>query len=124
MSIVNERTAPVFELPGVTFIGLTSPTRGSHENSVWRVVLQPGTAGTPHTITREETFVALHGRALLDVGGVMHDLPAGSAVAIPAGSLFSLANPGPEPFHALAVLPVGGQVTVGDAPAFTPPWAA
>jgi len=124
MPIVLPQDAPVFEVPGVRFTGLTSPTRGSRENSVWRVVVQPGTPGTPHRVTREETFVALHGRAVLDVGGTAHELPAGSAFAVPAGSILSLSNPGPEPFHALAVLPVGGQVTLGDAPAFTPPWAA
>jgi quercetin dioxygenase-like cupin family protein len=124
MPIVHHQDAPVFELPGATFTGLTSPTRGSRENSVWRVVVHPGTPGTPHRVTREETFVALQGRAWLEVDGVTHELPSGSAFAIPAGSILSLTNPGPEPFHAVAVLPVGGQVTVGDAPAFTPPWAA
>ncbi len=124
MPVVHHRDAPVFELPGATFIGLTSPRRGSRENSVWRVVVQPGTPGTPHRVTREETFVAVQGRAVLEVDGVAHDLPAGSAAVIPAGSTLSLTNPGPEPFHAVTVLPVGGQVTVGDAPAFTPPWAA
>ena len=67
--------------------------------------------------------MALRGRAVLEIGGIAHDLPAGSAVAVPAGSTLSLTNPGPEAFHGIAVLPVGGPVTVGDAPAFTPPWA-
>jgi len=124
MPIVHHQDAPVFELPGVTFTGLTSPKRGSRENSVWRVVVQPGIPGRPHRVTREETFVALQGRALLEVDGVAHELTAGSAFAIPEGSLLALSNPGPEPFHAVSVLPVGGQVIVGDAPAFTPPWAA
>lgn len=124
MSMISQHNAPVFELPGVTFIGLTSPSRGSHENAVWRVVVQPGAPGKPHRVTREETFVALQGCALLEVDGVAHELPAGSAFAAPANSVLSLTNHGPEPFHAVAVLPVGGQVVMGDAPAFTPPWAA
>jgi len=124
MPVVHHSDAPVFELPGVTFIGLTSPKRGSRENSVWRVVVQPGTPGTAHRVTREETFVAMQGRAMLEVDGVVHDLPAGSAFAVPSGATISLTNPGPDPFHAVAVLPVGGQVVLGDAPAFTPPWAA
>lgn len=124
MPIVDPHNAPVFELPGATFTGLTSPKRGSRETSVWRVVVHPGASGTPHRVTREETFVALHGRALLEVDGVVHDLCAGSAFAVPAGATLSLTNPGPEPFHAVSVLPVGGQVAIGDAPAFTPPWAA
>ena len=124
MPVIHHNDAPVFELPGVTFTGLTSPTRGSRENSVWRVVVQPGTLGTPHRVTREETFVAMQGRALIEVDGVAYDLPAGSALAVPSGSTLSLTNPGPDSFHAVAVLPVGGQVALGDEPPFTPPWAA
>ena len=124
MPIIQAQHAPVFKLPGVTFTGLTAPSRGSRENAVWQVVVEAGTPGQAHRITREETFVALAGRALLEVGGVVHELSAGSAFVAPAESTISLTNPGPEPFHAIAVLPVGGQVVVGDAPAFTPPWAA
>ncbi len=123
MSTLSPQGASVFELPGVTFTGLTSPSRGSKENAVWRVVVKPGTPGKPHRVTREETFVALQGRALLEVDGVAQLLLAGEARAIPAGSVLSLNNPGPDPFHAVAVFPVGGQVVMGDAPAFTPPWA-
>ncbi len=124
MTIIHQQDAPVFELPGITFTGLTSPSRGSRENSLWRFVLQPGVSGTPHRITREETFLALDGRAVLEIDGAPHDFPAGSAFAVPAGSVVSMSNPGPEAFHAVAVFPVGGQVAMGEAPAFTPPWAA
>jgi quercetin dioxygenase-like cupin family protein len=55
---------------------------------------------------------------------VAYELPAGSAIAVPANTTMSLANPGSEPFHAIACLPVGGQAVVGEEPAFTPPWAA
>jgi quercetin dioxygenase-like cupin family protein len=123
MSFVSQHNSPVFELPGITFTGLTSPSRGSSENAVWRFVIQPGTPGMPHRITREETLVALRGCARIEVAGVTHDLTAGSAIAVPANTTMSLANPGTEPFHAIAVLPVGGQAVIGDEPAFTPPWA-
>jgi len=124
MSLVSQHDAPVFELPGITFTGLTSPSRGSRENAVWRIVILPGTPGMPHQITREETLVALQGCALIEVAGVTYELPAGSAFAVPANSTMSLANPGTEAFHAIAVLPVGGQAIIGAEPAFTPPWAA
>ena len=124
MSFVSQHNAPVFELPGITFIGLTAPSRGSRENAVWRFVIQPGTPGMPHQITREETLVALQGCAQLEVGGVAYELPAGCAFAVPANTTMSLSNAGPEPFHAIAVLPVGGQAMIGEEPAFTPPWAA
>lgn len=124
MALVLPQQAPVFELPGVTFTGLTSPSRGSRENSVWRVAVRPGTPGQAHRVTREETFFVLQGRALLKVDEEVHELVTGSAFAVPAGSVLALTNPGPEEFHALAVFPVEGRVVAGDAPAFTPPWAA
>jgi quercetin dioxygenase-like cupin family protein len=124
MPPITSALAPVFERPGVTFTGLTSPQRGARENSVWRFRVEPGAPGHPHRVTREETFVALQGRALIDVDGETHALAAGDAIAIPAGARLQLSNPGAEPFEGLAVLPVGGQVLVeGQAP-FVPPWAA
>lgn len=56
--------------------------------------MQPGTLGTPHRVTREETFVAMQGRAVLEVDGVAYELPAGSAFAVPSGSTVSLTIPG------------------------------
>jgi hypothetical protein len=41
---------------------------------------------------------------------------------IPAGELFSLANPGSEPFLAVALVPVGGQATLPGGEPFSPPW--
>ena len=124
MPIIHPQDAPTFQLPGITFTGLASPRRGSTENSVWRVAVEAGSEGKAHSVTREETFVALEGRALLEVDGVVHELVAGGAFVLAAGSTLKLANPGPGPFMAVAVLPVGGQVLAGDAPAFIPPWAA
>lgn len=124
MPLVNPHDAPVFETHGATFAALSSPTRGARENAIWTVTLAPGTPGRVHRVTREETFVALQGRALAEVGDERHELRAGCALVVPAGTAFALANPGPEPFRALAVLPVGGQVVLDDGAPFTPPWAA
>ncbi len=124
MTLLCRDDAPTFDLPGVRFTTLSSPRRGARENAVWEVTVEPGVAGSPHRLTREETFVALAGRAVVDLDGQPHEFAAGCALVVAAGQTLSLSNPGTEPFRALAVFPVGGQAVIGDRPAFTPPWAA
>jgi len=123
MPFIAHADAPRFELHGATFTGLASPSRGSSENAVWIVALPPGMAGVPHRLTREEVFVAIEGAARAELDGQVHELRAGSALVVPAGAEFRLGNPYGAPFRTVAVLPVGGQAVVGDAPPFTPPWA-
>ncbi|WP_239491145.1 cupin domain-containing protein [Luteitalea sp. TBR-22] len=124
MPVLSRDNAPTFNLPGICFTTLSSPSRGARENAVWEVTIAPGVSGAPHRLTREETFVALSGSAMVELDGQRFDLVAGSTLVVDAGQILSVSNVGTEPFRALAVLPVGGQAVVGDRPAFTPPWAA
>jgi uncharacterized protein YjlB len=110
MPFIAADTAPSFELHGAAFTGLASPSRGSTENAVWLV-------------SREETLVCIEGRALARLGSEAHELTPGSALVIPAGVEFSIRNPHPDPFKAVAVLPVGGQAEIAGQAPFTPPWA-
>ena len=124
MPFIAADTAPVFELHGATFTGLASPSRGSTENAVWLVTLSDPGQAIPHRLSREETLVCIEGSALARLDGETHELTPGSALVIPAGVEFSIRNPHPSPFRAVAVLPVGGQAMIAGQPAFTPPWAA
>ena len=123
MPIISARSAPTFDIPGVTFTGLAAPSRGASENSVWRVAMRPGTPANIHRLSREEILVAISGSARVSIDGTESEFTAGSAVIVPPDTEFALYNPGTEPFEAVAVLPVGGQAMIGDAPPFTPPWA-
>lgn len=116
--------APKFEIPHAVFTGLASPSRGARETAVWRVKLAPGATPLVHQLTREEVFVALAGTAQVTVAGQIVDFAAGSALIVPPDTDFSLANAGPDPFEAIAVLPVGGMARIGSDAPFTPPWAA
>jgi len=124
MPVIAGAEAPEFTLPGVTFIGLASPSRGAKENAVWRLIMAPGVAPLPHRLTREEIFVATAGTAVATLAGEVHTLAAGDSIVVPAGIDFSLATPGGEGFEAVVILPVGGQAMIGDEAPFTPPWAA
>ncbi|MEO7756227.1 MAG: cupin domain-containing protein [Dokdonella sp.] len=114
----------VFSLPGITFTGLASPCRGSNENAVWLIRLDPGAPPVPHRVTREEIFVALSGVAEAIVGDSRHKLEPGCALVVPADVEFALSNPGELPFEAVVVMPVGGCAVVGEQAPFVPPWAA
>jgi mannose-6-phosphate isomerase-like protein (cupin superfamily) len=68
-------------------------------------------------------FVALRGRARISIDGGQVELAAGDAFVVPAGTTFTLANPHPEAFEAVAALPVGGRARMPGGEPFTPPWA-
>lgn len=123
MPFIDHAEAPRFELHGVSFTGLASPSRGASETAVWLVTLPPGAEGVPHQLTREEVFVAIEGAALAQVDGQTHELRPGCALVVPAHVDFCLANPYDAPFRTVAVLPVGGQAMMAGSPPFTPPWA-
>ncbi len=124
MPLLLRAESPTFDLPGICFTTLSSPSRGSRENSVWEVTVAPGVTGSPHRVTREETFVALQGAAVIELDGQRCELVAGNALVVEAGQMLSLSNSGAQVFRALAILPVGGQAVIEDKPPFTPPWAA
>ena len=122
MPHIKASDAAIFQIPDVTFAGLAAPSRGARENAVWRVTLAPHAAGGLHSLSREEVLVALSGTAEARIGEAVHRFAAGDAIVIPAETEFALSNPGDGPFEAIAVLPVGAHVRMGDAPAFIPPW--
>jgi quercetin dioxygenase-like cupin family protein len=123
MPFIDSNESPEFRIPGVTFSGLASPSRGATENAVWRVRLDPESVGMTHQLTREETIVATEGRATAMLDGVAHRLSVGCAVIVPPHVDFALSNPYAEAFEAVAVIPVGGQARMPGGAPFTPPWA-
>jgi quercetin dioxygenase-like cupin family protein len=124
MPIVRSSAAPQFNISGLTVTGLAAPSRGACETCVWRLSLAGRTPGTVHSVDKEEIFVVLTGRAVATVHGETFDLTPGDALIVPAQHPFSLANPHPEPFEALAVLPVGGLAAMPEGAPFAPPWTA
>ena len=122
MPIIPAPSSPTHDLGDTRFTALASPSRGSNENSVWIVEIDPGTPATPHRLTREEVFVVLDGAASVRVGDVTGTASPGDAVVVPPDVDFEIACLGRSPLRMVCCLPVGGQAQVGDA-TFTPPWA-
>jgi quercetin dioxygenase-like cupin family protein len=122
MTVISSSTAPTFDAGGTFVVGLASPSRGSREIAAWRLRLAPGTASPEHTLTHEEVFVALTGRAVATLAGTRHDVGPGDALVVAPDVPFVLANEAGEPFEAVACMRCGGQARVGGE-SFPPPWA-
>jgi mannose-6-phosphate isomerase-like protein (cupin superfamily) len=123
MPIIRAEEAPSFILADLAVVGLAAPSRGSRETSVWRINLASGAPGVAHSVDREEIFVALAGCAVAIVGDERIEVRAGDALIVPAGQVFSLSNPGPVLFDAVAVAPVGIRAKLSNGESFAPPWS-
>lgn len=123
MPLLRPADHPSFHIAGTRFTSLAAPSRGAVETAAWRLHVAPGTVGTPHRVTQEEVIVALSGKAQAVVDGQELVVAAVDSLIVPASSTFALGNPFHDAFDAIAVFPVGGEVIVGDAAPFTPPWA-
>jgi mannose-6-phosphate isomerase-like protein (cupin superfamily) len=122
MPVIRAENAPEFALPGLSVTGLAAPSRGARETSVWRVRVAPDTAGTPHSVDREEIFVALRGRAVAIVAGERLEISPGDTLVVPPGVEFSLASAGSEGFEAMCVAPAGVRACLPQGEPFAPPW--
>lgn len=123
MPIIRAEEAPSFVVADLAVVGLAAPSRGSRENSVWRFSLASSAPGVAHSVDREEIFIAIAGCAVAMVGDERIEVRAGDALIVPPGQVFSLSNPGPEPFDAVAVAPVGVRAKLSNGDSFAPPWS-
>ena len=123
MPVIPAPPAPTHELGPTRFTSLATPSRGSSESSVWQVEIAPGTPATPHSLTSEEVFVVLAGRATVRFGDEVSTAEPGDAIAVPANVRFEIAPAGDDALRMLCCMPVGGQACTDDGAVFTPPWA-
>jgi mannose-6-phosphate isomerase-like protein (cupin superfamily) len=122
--VIHAHAAPVHELPGARFTSLATPTTAdATDTAVWLVEIAPGTPASPHTLTREEVFVVLDGRAAVRLGGMEAEAGPSDAVLVPAGVAFEIAPAGPDPVRMVCCLPVGGRARLADGTVLTPPWS-
>src|SRR5437588_5597579 len=122
--LIKLKDAPTFDVDGVHATGYAAPSRGAHDTAVWRLKLDPGSASPPHTLTREEVFVALAGSATATLGERALEVEAGDALIVPPEVPFMLTTTGSEPFEAVCCLPIGATGTIlPDGPTIVPAWA-
>lgn len=120
-TILRAAEAPRFEIPGVTFVGMASPKRGSSQLCTWKIVVAPGHQPDGwHTLDRDEVFMVLAGT--LGVAG--EKIEAGDVLVMPAGERIEVSNPGDTPAEVMVSIPAGFTATMADGTTIgTPPWA-
>ena len=124
MPIIRAEQAPHFDLDGFHFLGFTSPSRGATELCTWQLAVDPGAISEAHRINREEVFLPLEGSLSIIVDGEEIKVLPGDAYAVPAHSLFQVANLSNEAVRALVCLSAGFIATSADGREIgTPPWA-
>jgi mannose-6-phosphate isomerase-like protein (cupin superfamily) len=124
MHILRAPDAPTFDIPGIRFTALASPSLGSSGTCVWRLTVDAGVSSdAAHTLDQDEVFVVLDGQVRLTPDG--SDLHAGDSAVVPAGGPIQLVNTGDGPAHVHVAIRAGFTATMADGTAVgTPPWAA
>jgi mannose-6-phosphate isomerase-like protein (cupin superfamily) len=122
MPMIQAKKAPQFDNFGIFVTGLAAPSRGARETNVWRLRLPASEPGAPHALDREEIFVGLSGRALVDIEGETHELSAGDTLIVPRNVTFSIRGSGAEDFEAMVIAPVGVHAILPNGERFPPPW--
>ena len=123
MPFIDNSNAPHFDIPGVSFTSLATPSRGTKETAVWRLHVAPHNEGAVHHLTREEIIVAISGAGAVQIGDERYPLKAGDAFAIPAFTDFHIDGEGDAPFEAISIMPAGSRAVVAGRPSFQPPWS-
>src|SRR5258705_12862903 len=116
MYVIASTDAPRFDLPGVEFTGLASPSRGSNDVCTWRITVDPQLHSDQyHTLDRDEIFMVASGEIQLGPDAAV--LRAGDAAVAPAGTRIQLINPGGEPAVVYVVIRAGFTATMQDGTA-------
>jgi mannose-6-phosphate isomerase-like protein (cupin superfamily) len=122
MSIIRAAEAPRFDLPGVQFTGLASPSRGSEGLCTWRLKVEVGLRNdAPHTLDRDEIFMVVSGTVQLTPDG--EKLGAGDAAVVPAGEAIQIRNLGETEAELYVAITAGFTGTMADGTTVQPPWA-
>ncbi|QMU68091.1 cupin domain-containing protein [Streptacidiphilus sp. P02-A3a] len=123
MPFIRSADAVTHEIHGVRFVSYAAPATGSSELCAWRGEVPAGTAGVPHTVSREEVLYLLSGALRFTVDGEAADLAAGDAVVVPSGAELRLDNVSGEPAAIWTATAVGLTATMADGSVIAPPWA-
>ena len=115
--------APRFQLPGLEFTGLASPSRGSADVCTWRLTLEPGlTSPEPHTLDRDEVFMVTRGAIRLSPDAAA--VSPGDVAVVRAGTPIQVATVGGGEAEVVVAIAAGFTAAAADGSAIgTPPWA-
>jgi len=109
MPILNNNTAPHFQIPGLDHQTLAGPEHGFKTFEMWMQTIAPG-GGTPvHRHNCEEAIVILRGSGQCTVNGQVSEFGPNSTLQIPPDAIHQIVNTGSEDLFLVATL---GQAPV------------
>jgi mannose-6-phosphate isomerase-like protein (cupin superfamily) len=122
-TLIRSAEQPRFSLPGLEFVGLASPSRGSEGLCTWRLTLEPGMASAEaHTIDRDEVFMVVRGAIRLAPDADV--VSSGEVAVVPSGSPIQVANAGDGEAEVVVAIAAGFTAHNADGTLIgTPPWA-
>jgi mannose-6-phosphate isomerase-like protein (cupin superfamily) len=122
-TVTRSTEQPRFSLPGLEFVGLASPSRGSDGLCTWRLTLERGlTSEEAHSLDRDEVFMVVRGAIRLSPDADV--VSAGDVAVVPSGHPIQVANAGDGEAEVVVAIAAGFTAYAGDGSVIgTPPWA-
>lgn len=112
------------ETPAATMRTYTSPTADVPSSlAVWRTEMAPGSSGPAHSVDTDHVVIVLEGVLVAEVDGARHEVGAGDALKLPAGSARRLGSGDGGPLVTLTAAQPGSTARVGDSEPVPVPWA-
>ena len=125
MPILDNNTAPHFQIPGLDHQTLAGPEHGFKTFEMWMQTIAPG-GGTPvHRHNCEEAIIILRGSGQCTINGKVSDFGPNSTLQIPPDAIHQIVNTGAEDMFLVATLgqaPV--RVCTADNQHMPLPWQA
>ena len=124
MPILRARDTRRHETPNAVMSTLASPSLGSAELSLWRVVMTPGQRGPRHIFDVEQVWTVLSGAAEVELDGETHGVEPGDTLVFPGQAIRQIAA-GDGGFEALVAARSSARALLTDGTdKGTPPWIA
>lgn len=123
MPVVRSTEARPHEIHGARFLAYANPSTGSKELSAWRAEIPACTAGTAHTVTKEEIIHLLDGRLTVTLDGERAELAPGDVLIVHAGSTLRVDNESDFAAVMWTCTSVGLEAVLADGSRLAPPWA-
>ncbi|HET6870269.1 MAG TPA: cupin domain-containing protein [Solirubrobacteraceae bacterium] len=124
MPVIHARDTRRHATPNAVMSTLASPSLGSAELSLWRVVMTAGQRGPEHTFDVEQVWTVLDGAADVEINGETHGVAPGDTLVLPANVIRQIAA-GHGGFEALVAARAGARAALADGTdKGTPAWIA
>ncbi len=122
MPVIRRDDSPRFETGAVRVRGGASPSRGSDELLLFRVILENDAALPRHTHDHDEVYQVVSGSATAVIGDETFEVSEGDTVVIPAGTVHTAFVDGGRRGEFVSAMPRGTVMIREDGERVVPPW--